>query len=319
MTQPARVQIGASDLRIAPLALGGNVFGWTADRDASFDVLDAFLAGGGDFVDTADGYSHWAPGHTGGESETLIGEWLTARGNRDDVVIATKVSTHPAFAGLAPDNVRAAAAASLARLQTDRIDLYYAHFDDEETPLEETVAAFSGLVDDGTVRAIGVSNYSAERVAEWFRIARDGGYHLPVALQPHYNLVERDFETNGLRAEAEREGLAVFPYFSLAKGFLSGKYRAADDATAAGASPRAGEAVGYLDDRGRAVLDALDAVASAHQVPVAAVALAWLRLQPTVAAPIASARSTAQLPALLDSITLELSAEELTSLTAASA
>ena len=319
MTHPARVQIGASDLHIAPLALGGNVFGWTADRDTSFDVLDGFLAGGGDFIDTADGYSHWVPGHTGGESETLIGEWLTARGTRDDVVIATKVSTHPEFSGLAPDTVRRAAQASLSRLQTDRIDLYYAHFDDADTPLEETVAAFSQLVDDGTVRAIGVSNYTAERVAEWFRIARDGGFHLPVALQPHYNLVERDFETNGLRAEAEREGLAVFPYFSLAKGFLSGKYRATTDATTAGASPRAGEAVEYLDARGRSVLDALDAVADAHQAPVAAVALAWLRLQPTVAAPIASARSTAQLPALLESISLELSVEEVARLTSASA
>ena len=319
MTQPAHVQIGASDLSIAPLALGGNVFGWTADRETSFDVLDAFLAGGGNFIDTADGYSHWAPGHTGGESETLIGEWLAARGNRDDVVIATKVSTHPDFLGLSASNVRAAAEASLSRLQTDRIDLYYAHFDDADTPLEETVEAFSKLVDDGKIRAIGVSNYTAERIAEWFRIARAGGFHLPVALQPHYNLVERDFETNGLREVAEREGLAVFPYFALAKGFLSGKYRAADDATASGASPRAGEAVGYLDERGRAVLDALDEVSASHQVSVAAVALAWLREQPTVAAPIASARSTSQLPALLDSIQLTLTVGELRRLTAASA
>lgn len=319
MTQPAHVQIGASDLSIAPLALGGNVFGWTADRETSFEVLDSFLAGGGNFIDTADGYSHWAPGHTGGESETLIGEWLTARGNRDDVVIATKVSTHPDFFGLSASNVRAAAEASLSRLQTDHIDLYYAHFDDADTPLEETVEAFSKLVDDGKIRAIGVSNYTAERIAEWFRIARAGGFHLPVALQPHYNLVERDFETNGLREVAENEGLAVFPYFALAKGFLSGKYRAADDATATGASPRAGEAVEYLDERGRAVLDALDEVSASHQVSVAAVALAWLRAQPTVAAPIASARSTSQLPALLDSIGLTLTVGELRRLTAASA
>lgn len=319
MTQPAHVQIGASDLSIAPLALGGNVFGWTADRETSFEVLDGFLAGGGNFIDTADGYSHWVPGHTGGESETLIGEWLTARGNRDDVVIATKVSTHPDFLGLSASNVRAAAEASLSRLQTDRIDLYYAHFDDADTPLEETVEAFSKLVDDGKIRAIGVSNYTAERIAEWFRIARAGGFHLPVALQPHYNLVERDFETNGLREVAEHERLAVFPYFALAKGFLSGKYRAADDATATGASPRAGEAVGYLDDRGRAVLDALDEVSASHQVSVAAVALAWLREQSTVAAPIASARSTSQLPALLDSIQLTLTVGELRRLTAASA
>lgn len=317
--QTARTRIGSSNIDIAPLALGGNVFGWTADRSTSFEVLDAFVAGGGDFVDTADGYSAWAPGNSGGESETIIGEWFAERGNRDAVVLATKVSTHPEYSGLAPANVRAAADASLTRLQTDRIDLYYAHFDDADTPLEETVAAFSELVDAGKVRAIGVSNYTAERVAEWLRIARDGGYHLPVALQPHYNLVERDFETNGLRAVAEQEELAVFPYFSLAKGFLAGKYRDVDDAAAEGASPRAGEASQYLDDRGRAVLAALDAAADAHDAPVAAVSLAWLRQQPTVAAPIASARNLEQLPALLASLSLELTADELASITAASA
>lgn len=317
MTQPATTRIGNSGIEIAALAFGGNVLGWTADRDTSFEVLDAFTAGGGDFIDTADGYSHWVPGHTGGESETIIGEWTRERGNRDDVVIATKVSTHPAFAGLAADNVRAAADASLGRLQTDHIDLYYAHFDDQDTPLEETVAAFSGLVDAGKVRAIGVSNYTAERVTEWLDIARAGGYHLPVALQPHYNLVERDFETNGLRAVAEAAELAVFPYFSLARGFLAGKYRDAGDATVQGASPRAGDAVKYLDDRGRAVLAELDAIAAAHGVPVAAASLAWLRAQPSVAAPIASARNTAQLPALLASLTLELTADEVARLSAA--
>ena len=305
----ARITIGSSDLEIAPLALGGNVFGWTADRDASFEVLDAFVAGGGDFVDTADGYSAWAPGNSGGESETIVGEWLAARGARDRVTVATKVSTHPAYRGLSGDNVRAAADASLQRLGTDRIDLYYAHFDDAETPLEETVAAFSGLVDAGKVRAIGVSNYTAERVDEWFGVARAGGFHLPVALQPHYNL----------RVAAEREGLSVFPYFSLAEGFLAGKYREAGDATAAGASDRAEDAIRYLDDRGRAVLAALDATAAAHGVEVASVALAWLRRQPTVAAPIASARTTGQLPALLASLALELGDAELAALADASA
>lgn len=312
-----KTTIGASKIEISPLALGGNVFGWTADRDTSFEVLDAFLTGGGDFIDTADGYSHWAPGNGGGESETIIGEWVSARGNRDEVVIATKVSTHPEFSGLAASNVRAAAHASLERLQTDRIDLYYAHFDDADTPLEETVAAFSDLVDAGEVRAIGLSNYSADRIEAWFRIAREGGYHLPVALQPHYNLVERDFETNGLRRVAEREQLAVFPYFSLAKGFLAGKYRDEQDAAAHGASPRAGDAVGYLDDRGRRVLAALDDAAAAHQLPVAAVSLAWLRSQPTVAAPIASARNTEQLPALLASMELLLDDDEIEALSAA--
>lgn len=313
------IRIGHSELAVAPLSLGANVFGWTADRDASFAVLDAFVAGGGDFVDTADGYSAWVPGNSGGDSEMIIGEWLAARGNREQLTIATKVSSHPEFSGLAAANVRAAADASLARLRTERIDLYYAHFDDPETPLEETVAAFSGLVDAGKVRAIGVSNYTADRVAEWFRIARAGGYHLPVALQPHYNLLERGFETNGLRAAAEAEGLSVFPYFGLAKGFLAGKYRDAADAEAAGASPRAGGAVEYLDDRGRRVLAALDAIAADRGVEVATVSLAWLRQQPTVGAPIASARTVEQLPALLASMDLDLSADELAALTAAGA
>lgn len=315
----ARTRIGSSELEIAPLALGGNVFGWTADLEASFGVLDAFVAGGGDFVDTADGYSHWAPGNGGGESERLIGEWVRERGVRERVVIATKVSTHPEFSGLSAANVRAAADASLARLGTDRIDLYYAHFDDAETPLEKTVAAFSGLVDAGKIRAIGISNYTAERVDEWFRIAREGGYHLPVALQPHYNLMERDFETNGLRDAAEREGLAVFPYFSLAKGFLAGKYRDAMDVNSASASPRAEDAAAYLDARGLAVLAGLDQLSDLHRVPVAALSLAWLRQQPTVAAPIASARNTDQLSALLDSLSVELSRDELELLSAASA
>lgn len=316
---PTRTRIGLSELEAAPLALGGNVFGWTADRDDSFAVLDAFSAGGGDFIDTADGYSAWHEGNSGGDSEAMIGAWLEARGNRDRVTIATKVSTHPQFQGLAAANVRAAADASLARLGADRIDLYYAHFDDPKTPLEETVAAFSALVDSGKVRAIGVSNYTAERVAEWFAIARDGGFHLPVALQPHYNLLERGFETNGLREVAEAEQLAVFPYFALAEGFLTGKYRVPADAEAAMASPRAEDAMRYLDARGIAVLDALDRVAAAHEASVATVALAWLRQQDTVVGPIASARNTAQLPALLASMTLELSGDELTGLAAASA
>ena len=313
-----RTRIGHSDIEIAPFALGANVFGWTADREATFAVLDSFVAGGGDLIDTADGYAHWVPGNTGGESETLIGEWISARASRDGVIIATKVSTHPAFTGLAPDTVRAAVDASLQRLATDHIDLYYAHYDDPKIPLEETVAVFSELIDIGKVRAIGVSNYTADRVEEWVRIAREGGYHLPVALQPHYSLVEREFERNGLRAVAEREGLGVFPYYSLARGFLTGKYRDASDATAPGASPRAEGAAAYLTGRGREVLAVLDEVAGAHGVEVSTVALAWLRQQPTVAAPIASARNTDQLPALLASLELELTHAEVDQLSAAS-
>ncbi|BDZ64895.1 aldo/keto reductase [Agromyces mangrovi Wang et al. 2018] len=316
--QATRIRIADSDLEVFPLNLGGNVFGWTADVAASEAVLDGYVAAGGNFVDTADAYSAWAPGHTGGESETVIGDWMRTRGNRDDVVVATKLSQHPEFRGLAADNVRAAADASLQRLGTDRIDLYYAHYDDASVPLEETVGALSALVDAGKVRAIGISNYTPERIDEWFEVTAANGFHRAVALQPHYNLVERDFE-HGLRERAEREGLAVFTYFSLAKGFLAGTYRTASDAAAPGASPRAAAAASYLDDRGARVLAALDRIAAVHGVPVASVALAWLRVQPTVVAPIASARNTAQLPALVASATLELGADELAELSAATA
>ena len=317
-TATTRQRIADSDLAVFPLALGGNVFGWTADEAESFAVLDAFVEGGGNFIDTADGYSAWVPGNTGGDSERIIGRWAAARGSRDELVIATKVSTHPEFSGLSAANIAAAADASLQRLGTDRIDLYYAHFDDESVPLEETVGALSALVDAGKVRTIGISNYSPERIDEWFAVTAANGFHRPVALQPHYNLVERGFE-HGLRERAGREGLAVFPYFSLAKGFLAGKYRDAADVTAEGASPRARGASAYLDERGARVLAALDAVAAEHGVDVASVSLAWLRQQPTVVAPIASARTVSQLPALLASASLELTREELAALDAASA
>ena len=312
MTAPRRT-IGSSDLEVFPLSLGGNVFGWTADRQTSFDVLDAYTAAGGNFVDTADGYSAWVPGNTGGDSERILGEWFDARGNRDDVILATKVSQHPDFKGLAADNIRRAADASLERLKSEHIDLYYAHFDDETVPLEETVAALSGLVDAGKVRYIGISNYSPERIEEWFRITEREGLHRAVALQPHYNLVERAYETS-YRPIAEREGLGVMPYFALAAGFLTGKYR--DGVTVD--SARAGGAAKYLDETGRAVLGALDEVAAAHGASVASVALAWLAAQPTITAPIASARTTEQLPDLLASVSLELTADELDALDGAS-
>ena len=314
----ARTLIGNSDIEVAPLCLGGNVFGWTADRDASFAVLDAFLDGEGNFVDTADGYSAWADGHTGGESETIIGEWMRARGTRDHLVIATKVATHPDFKGLAAANVRAAADASLMRLGVDHIDVYYAHFDDPETPIAETAAAFSALVDAGKIRAVAISNYTAERAQEWFDAARAGGLHLPMALQPKYNLVERGFETNGLRDIAVAENLSVFPYPSLAGGFLAGKYRDVAD-TEQGTSPRAEGAAKYLDARGRAVLTALDEIARAHSADVASVSLAWLREQPTVGGPLASVSRADQLPALIASMSLNLAAEEIDALNAASA
>jgi len=313
MTAPRRT-IGSSDLEVYPLSLGGNVFGWTADRQTSFDVLDGYTAAEGNFVDTADGYSAWVPGNTGGDSERILGEWFDARGNRDRVVLATKVSQHPEFKGLAADNIRRAADASLERLQSEYIDLYYAHFDDETVPLEETVGALSELVDAGKVRYIGISNYSPERIEEWFRITERDGLHRAVALQPHYNLVERAYETN-YRPIAEREGLGVMPYFALAAGFLTGKYR--DGVTVD--SARAGGAAKYLEGPGRAVLAALDEVAAAHGTSVASVALAWLAAQPTITAPIASARTTEQLPDLLASVSLELTAGDLEALDGASA
>ena len=313
MTAPRRT-IGSSDLEVYPLSLGGNVFGWTADRQTSFDVLDGYTAAGGNFVDTADGYSAWVPGNTGGDSERILGEWFDARGNRDQVVLATKVSQHPDFKGLAADNIHRAADASLERLQSEYIDLYYAHFDDETVPLEETVGALSELVDAGKVRYIGISNYSPERIEEWFRITEREGLHRAVALQPHYHLVERAYETN-YRPIAEREGLGVMPYFALAAGFLTGKYR--DGVTVD--SARAGGAAKYLEGSGRAVLTALDEVAAAHSASVASVALAWLAAQPTITAPIASARTTEQLPDLLASVALELTSDDLEALDGASA
>lgn len=306
--------IGDSDLDVLPLAVGGNVFGWTADEPTSFALLDAFAQAPGLSVDTADGYSHWVPGHTGGESETILGRWFAARpGARERVVVATKVSSHPQFRGLAAANVAAAARESLRRLQTDRIDLYWAHHDDASVPLAETAAAFSALVDEGLVRWIGLSNYSPERIDEWVAIARRDGLHLPVAYQPQYNLLEREFE-GARRERAEEHHLGVLPYYALASGFLSGKYRA--DAPAP-ATPRADRAAQYLDERGRRVLAALDEVAAAHGAAVASVALAWLRVQPTVVAPIASASRVDQVPALLASTTLDLAPDELAALTTA--
>ena len=308
--------IGSSSLDVFPLALGGNTFGWTSDEATSHAVLDAFVAGGGNFVDTADGYSSWVPGNSGGESETIIGSWFAARGNRADVVLGTKVSQHPDFAGLGGANVAAAANASLARLGTDYIDLYYAHFDDASTPLEETVAAFNDLLVAGTIRAIGVSNYTAERVAEWFAIAERNGFALPVALQPNYNLVERANYESTLAPILAEKGLGVVPYYGLASGFLTGKYRTAADFSQ---SPRGGGMAKYLDNGGLDVVAALDTVAAAHEAPLATVALAWLRSRPGVVAPIASARTVEQLPDLLASASLELTAHEIAALDAASA
>jgi aryl-alcohol dehydrogenase-like predicted oxidoreductase len=308
-------RLGSSDLEVFGLNLGGNVFGWTADREQSFAVLDAYAAAGGNFVDTADAYSAWVPGHHGGESETVIGQWLAARGNRAEVVIATKLGRHPQFIGLAPGTVKAAADESLRRLGTDYIDLYYTHYDDESVPVEDIVTALDALVRAGKVRAVGASNISPERLTAAVEFAEREGLARYVAVQPHYNLVSRETYEGPLQSVAERFGLAALPYYGLAAGFLTGKYRPGAQVSSA----RSQRVAPYLDSaRGRAVLAALDRVAAAHRVEVATVALAWLAAQPTVVAPIASARTVDQLPALLAAASLRLSEDELAALDAAS-
>lgn len=307
-----RVPLGPSGIEVSPLNLGGNVFGWTADEEASFAVLDAYRAAGGNFIDTADVYSAWGEGNTGGESETILGRWLAARGS-DDVVIATKVGSWGELSGLAADTVRRAVDGSRERLGVDTVDLYYAHRDEESRPIEEIARTFSALVDDGSIRTIGASNISAGRLTGWLDVAAAEGLHAPVAVQPHYNLLTRDIEAD-LLPVTRAAGLAVLPYYALASGFLTGKYR--DGVTVD--SARAGAMADRLDDRGRRVLAALDEVAAEAGVEQTTVALAWLRQQDGVTAPIASARTPEQLPALLASMTLDLSADQLDRLGAAS-
>jgi aryl-alcohol dehydrogenase-like predicted oxidoreductase len=299
--------IGTSDLDVLPIALGANVFGWTADTEVSFDILDAFVAAGGSLLDTADSYSAFAPGNSGGESETVIGEWFSARNARDKIVLATKVSRHPQRLGLSASNIAAASQDSLRRLQTDVIDLYWAHFDDPDTPLEETVGAFAELVSAGTVRYIGLSNYSPDRIREWFEISNRLGVPTPVALQPHYNLMVREPFESELKPLALEHNLGVTPYFALASGFLTGKYHSAEDAKDV---PRTALVGSYLTDSGFKVADEVSAIAAERGTQAATVALAWLGAQPTVVAPIASASKLSQLQGLLDSVTLELSDEE---------
>jgi aryl-alcohol dehydrogenase-like predicted oxidoreductase len=308
-------KIGTTDLDVFPLALGGNVFGWTATQEESFAVLDAYAAAGGNFIDTADVYSAWAPGNSGGESETIIGRWMKARGNRDRMIIGTKVGMLEPLSGLSADTIPVAAEQSLGRLQTDRIDLYYAHKDDPKTPLEETLGAFDTLVREGKVRSIAASNYTATRLAEALDVSKRCGFACFVALQPHYNLVERKEYEEELAEVVRREGLSTIPYFALAKGFLAGKYRPGAPEVK---SARAAAASAYLNERGLKVLAALDEVAGAHHTTVAAVALAWLLAQPNVVAPIASARTTTQLADILPFVELRLSKEELRKLSAAS-
>jgi aryl-alcohol dehydrogenase-like predicted oxidoreductase len=313
-----RRTIGKTNLAVSPLAFGGNVFGWTVDESTAFRLLDAFVDAGFNLIDTADAYSMWAPGNSGGESETIIGRWMKSRGNRDRVVIATKVGWElsPEKKGLAKTYILRAAEDSLRRLQTDCIDLYQAHLDDTETPLEETLGAFGELIDAGKVRVAGASNYSAERLAAALDISRRDNLPAYQCLQPRYNLIDRREFEGKLESLCVKERMGVICYPALASGFLSGKYRSKDDL---GKSPRGARMGKWLNDRGFRVLDALDDIATRHESAVSQVALAWLLSRPSVTAPIVSATSLEQLEELLGAVDLKLDSTALDSLNAASA
>lgn len=302
--------LGGSGLTIRPFVLGGNVFGMTADRAASFAILDRFVERGGGMIDTADVYSAWVPGHKGGESEGMMGAWLKESGARESILIATKVGMMPG--GLKPDRIRDAAQGSLERLGVDTIDLYFAHKDDPDVPLDEVLGAFAELVDAGIVRAIGASNYSADRLGEALRVADAKGLPRFTAMQPELNLIDRAQYEGALQELCIAEGLGVVTYFSLASGYLSGKYRGADDL---GKSPRGARAKAYLEGRGPAVLAAMDAIAAETGATLSQIALAWVAAQPGVTAPIASATSVAQLDEIMDSEGVALTVEQLAMLT----
>ena len=308
-----RITLPKTELSVHPLCLGGNVFGWSADESESFAVLEAYVEAGGNFIDTADVYSEWKPGNTGGESERIIGKWMKARGNRSQMVIATKVAKLSTRPGLSAANIRSAAEDSLARLQTDYIDLYYAHEDDTKIPLTQTLEAFNALVVDSKVRYIAASNYSAARLREAIHISQTYNWASYVALQNHYNLLERkEFESDVAPALSSM-GISALPYFGLARGFLSGKY-------AAGAkidSVRADGVSEYQNERGYAAVARLEELAKAHNAPVSAIALAWLRAQSVVSTPIASARTVDQLKEIVRVV--NLTSDEVESLSAITA
>lgn len=317
MSFPDLRPLGRSGLRVRPLAFGGNVFGWSADEPTSFALLDAFAGAGFGLIDTADVYSAWVPGNRGGESETIIGRWLARRGRRDDVVIATKVAKWGERPGLSPDNIARAAEDSLRRLQVETIDLYFAHEDDARVPIADTLGAFARLIEQGKVRAIGASNFSAPRLAEALEVSAQHGLPRYEVLQPEYNLYDRVGYEAELEPLAREHGLGVVAYYALASGFLSGKYRRPEDAAKSGARG-AGVVEKYLNPRGERILAALDAIAAAHRAAPAQVALAWLIARPSVTAPIASATSIAQLRELVAAAELVLSADEIAALDAAS-
>ena len=304
--------LGRSGLSIRPFVLGGNVFGMTADRDASFAILDRFAARGGGMVDTADVYSAWVPGHKGGESESMMGAWLKASGARDRVLIATKVGMMEG--GLRPDRIREAVQGSLDRLGVDVIDLYFAHKDDPTVPIDEVLGAFAELVDAGIVRAIGASNYSAGRLAEALRVADERGLPRFTVMQPELNLLDRAQYEGALQRLCIEEDLGVITYFSLASGYLSGKYRRVDDL---GKSPRGARVKPYMEGRGPAVLTVMDRIADETGASLSQIALAWVAAQPGVTAPIASATSVDQLDDIMGSEGLALAPEQLAALTEA--
>ncbi|MGA0587825.1 aldo/keto reductase [Dyella sp. KRB-257] len=312
-----RRTLGRSTLEVAPLAFGGNVFGWSADEARSFALLDAFVDAGFNLIDTADMYSSWVPGNRGGESETIIGKWLKRSGKREQVVIATKVGKWVEQPGLSPVNIQQAVEGSLRRLQVDCIDLYQAHEDDASVPLAETLGAFGRLIEQGKVRVIGASNYSADRFAEALAVSREHGLPRYETLQPEYHLANRAGYEAELEPLVRREQIGVISYYSLASGFLSGKYRS--EADLAKSAARGSAVRKYLNPRGMRILAALDAVAAAHGATPAQVALAWLMARPGISAPIASATSVAQLHELIGAAQLMLAADEVAALDRASA
>lgn len=307
--------LGRSGLSTAPLVFGGNVFGWTADEATSHRLLDAFIDGGFNAVDTADVYSAWVPGHVGGESESVIGRWLKARGKRDDVLILTKVAMWPAQPGLSAANIASAVEGSLKRLQTDHIDLYQAHQDDPETPMEETLEAFDRLVKAGKVRAIGASNFTPDRLGEALKVSADNGLVRYETIQPKFNLYDRDEVEGALDAVTREAGLGVIPYYGLAAGFLTGKYRTEADLQ----GKARGRTIGrdYLNDKGLRILAALDEAARSVSATRAQVALAWIMAHPSITAPIASATTIEQLTELMGAARLTLPVEVIEKLNAA--
>jgi len=311
-------KLGRSDIAIAPLALGGNVFGWTVDEPAAFKILDAFVAAGFDLIDTADVYPRWVPGNKGGESEAIIGNWMKTRGNRQQVVIATKVGSEmgPGFRGLSRAHILRSVEDSLRRLRTDHIDLYQSHYDDRATPIEETLGAYEKLIKEGKVRAIGASNFTAKRLSRSLAISEEKVLPRYESLQPLYNLYDRAEFERTLAPLCRQQGIGVISYYGLASGFLTGKYRSVQDLSK---SVRGQRVESYLTERGFGILDALDRVAKRYKAAPATIALAWVMAQPGITAPIASATSVKQLKALVEAAELELDREALELLDKASA